>query len=556
MSNKTFYTIIISIIAVTIITVGITYSYFTARLTGAESTSTISVTSGYLGINYTEGNENVTVTNIYPRETEWLTKTFTLTGNNTTNGEMTYEVGLNILTNNFPNGYLTYDLKVLDSTKGTPIAQKTGVPINGVGVLKFGTGTFLTGENQIHSYELKIYFKDTGLDQNAGQGKVLNAKITVAEEFNNPTWDMPNSGTLLAGIKSNRPNAVAPLTTPGVQLSTADEAVLASTEDDYGTSYYYRGAVEDNYVLFANMCWRIVRIDGRSNIKLVLFNVNPNNVSNPCEESQNGAGMAFARGYDTTSNGLEGKTTFNSTAKNANVGFMYGDTVEDNTGMTNTAAYDQEHENKYASKILTALNKWYPKFLGSEADTDYTSYLADVVWCADKSLATKSSSFNSSYTNLGYGSDKTYYGAPDRLRVTTTSTPSLICPDASGTDKDLSRFTTTGSSEGNKKLTYPIGLLTADEVTFAGARMAYSNKSFYLYANTNEGLPTGSYSWWLLSPYAFNGSKSMVSMVLVHGILDGHAVNVVYGLRPAIAIKPTITISSGDGNRNTPFVID
>ena len=63
-----------------------------------------------------------------------------------------------------------------------------------------------------------------------------------------------------------------PLTTPGAAISTADEALLASTEDDYGTSYYFRGAVTNNYVEFANKCWRIVRVGGDGSVKLILHN--------------------------------------------------------------------------------------------------------------------------------------------------------------------------------------------------------------------------------------------------------------------------------------------
>lgn len=36
------------------------------------------------------------------------------------------------------------------------------------------------------------------------------------------------------------------------------EAVMASIADDYGTSYYFRGEVTNNYVEFANKCWRYV----------------------------------------------------------------------------------------------------------------------------------------------------------------------------------------------------------------------------------------------------------------------------------------------------------
>ena len=85
------------------------------------------------------------------------------------------------------------------------------------------------------------------------------------------------------------------------------EAILASAEDDYGTSYYFRGAINNNYVQFANKCWRIVRITGDGSIKLVLHNDNISNVSNPCTASNNSKTAAFAR-YSENSY----KTAFNS----------------------------------------------------------------------------------------------------------------------------------------------------------------------------------------------------------------------------------------------------
>ena len=72
------------------------------------------------------------------------------------------------------------------------------------------------------------------------------------------------------------------------------EALLASTEDDYGTSYYFRGDVKNNYVEFANKCWRIVRIGGDNTAKLILHNDNISGVSNPCSSMNNEENAAFA----------------------------------------------------------------------------------------------------------------------------------------------------------------------------------------------------------------------------------------------------------------------
>ena len=73
------------------------------------------------------------------------------------------------------------------------------------------------------------------------------------------------------------------------------EALLASTDDDYGTTYYFRGAVKNNYVQFANKCWRIVRITGDGSVKLVLHNDNISSSSNPCSSANNSTTAAFAR---------------------------------------------------------------------------------------------------------------------------------------------------------------------------------------------------------------------------------------------------------------------
>ena len=181
MDKKSRNTIIVSIVALAIVLITVTYAYFSARITGIESASTISLTAGTMGIVYTEGNENVTLNNIYPREEAWVTKTFTLTGYNTTATNMTYDLGLNIITNTFPDDYLTYDLTMVSSTNGTPIATKTGYVINGTGTLRFGTGTFTNADGDTHNYELKIYFKDSGEDQNDAQEAIFNANITVTE---------------------------------------------------------------------------------------------------------------------------------------------------------------------------------------------------------------------------------------------------------------------------------------------------------------------------------------------------------------------------------------
>ena len=183
MDKKAKNTMIVSVIALALVLIGVTYAYFSARITGLESASTISLTAGRMGIQYSEDDATVTANNIYPREEAWITKQITLTGWNTTDQEMKYDLGLNIESNTFKGGQLTFDLTGV-GTNGTKIADITGKSITKTsGFFKFGTGIFLQSDGDTHVYTLKIYFKDNGKDQNMNQKAVFNAKIGV-KEFN------------------------------------------------------------------------------------------------------------------------------------------------------------------------------------------------------------------------------------------------------------------------------------------------------------------------------------------------------------------------------------
>ena len=47
------------------------------------------------------------------------------------------------------------------------------------------------------------------------------------------------------------------------------ESSLLTTQDDLGTSYYFRGNVE-NYLDFAGFTWRVVRINEDGTVRLIL----------------------------------------------------------------------------------------------------------------------------------------------------------------------------------------------------------------------------------------------------------------------------------------------
>ena len=312
-----------------------------------------------------------------------------------------------------------------------------------------------------------------------------------------------------------------PITTPGAAISTASEALLASTEDDYGTSYYFRGAVTNNYVEFANKCWRIVRVGGDGSVKLILHNDNPTGAANPCDAANNSASAAFAH-Y----NGSTYTSRFNENYDdNAYIGFKYG--------TPGSSKYETTHANTNKSTILTNLETWYTNNLKT-----YESVIDDTVWCNDKTNVTDTSYDPWSITpnGLGYAKNVTYYGATKRLVGTSGSAggtgPSLKC------NGELSKI--------NSK----VGLITADELAFAGYAYNIGNTATYLQENATDTY------WWSLSPGYFDGDGAGVWYVYgCDGYFGSNYVGGTLGVRPSISLKSTTNVT-GDGTSEKPYIVN
>ena len=362
-------------------------------------------------------------------------------------------------------------------------------------------------------------------------------------EVQAPTnWYTSSEGTLLAAIRKNYPSATTPGTTPGLNVSESGEKVLAGAADDYGTSYYFRGAIDNNYVEFANKCWRIVRITGDGSIKLVLHNDNINKVASPCVASNNDTTAAFARYSGTTYTSV-----FNSAINdNAYVGFMYGE-----IGKT---TYAETHKNSNKSAILQNLEKWYNTYIST-----YESKLADTIWCNDKSVY-KTTSYNpwsigTRGTKYGIGTNVNYYNSVQRLLTNSNTAggtgPTLICPNDNLGGK-LSKLTVNDTVNGNGALDKKIGLLTIDEIVFAGAVYKTANTTYYLYENASGS------QWWSLTPshYGIGGDADVWRYLNSSEYIRGEAVNEARGLRPAISLKSITTISKGTGTSSDPYVIN
>ena len=204
-----------------------------------------------------------------------------------------------------------------------------------------------------------------------------------------------------------------------------------------------------------------------------------------------------------------GISAFNSSTDNAKyVGYMYGDSIDD-TANTND------------STIKAFIDIWYKNNM-----TSYTSQLEDTVFCNDRSYTTSGSYL--------------YFGA--RTRLDTNKQPTLKCQNA----KD--KFTV-DASNGNGALTYPVGLITVDEMAYAGGVYRTINKSYYLY---NNGVNN-----WSFSPAGFYGSGvgAFKFGLDSDGDLGNGLVSNSYGVRPSVSLQPGIAMTGGSGTSTDPFVI-
>ncbi len=206
-----------------------------------------------------------------------------------------------------------------------------------------------------------------------------------------------------------------------------------------------------------------------------------------------------------------------------------------------STSYNNAVTNDKSADIISMLNNWYDTYIAGEVDNQnnpYSDYVADGVYCNDRSLSSEQGNGN------GYSLvPSTLYGAWNR--IINTKLPILTCPNAN--DRFVLQNSTISSSA--KELTRPIGLLTADEVVMAGGAYDVYNTRFYMYYGENG------YTW-TSSPSFFSSWSRIASLWTMnkHGSLTNwYNVRDTGIIRPVINIKSNVIIYGGDGTVNNPY---
>ena len=549
--------IYVTLLIVVICLIGVTYAFFTLYLRQSEENTITSLSC--FSTTFTEETNAISLEKTYAvTEDEGMSYSpFTFKIKNNCTDTIYAYITIDSLnegtSTNLDSSHVRYNLSTKGTTDGiSKILKPSSTKKLENGHNGYVIKTLALGSNEELEYDLRLWV-DEATTASEGLSKTWSGQVVIVSDAEEPNidWNYTGQGTLLAAIK--RDNTVTtPTTAPGAAISADDEAVLASTEDDYGTSYYFRGAVTNNFVEYANMCWRIVRVTGDGSIKLVLYNYNgltsTNNTpsgSTPCNVTGNDYAFARYKGdtYESAfSLGL---------VDNASVGFMYG--------TAGASSYAETHANTNASTILTNLNKWYTNVLSKQANFS-DSQLADTIWCNDKSVVTDAT-FNPYGlilgTNYGYAKNLNYYSAAKRLIQASSLDvvggigPSLICPNDNNGGK-LSKFTVSDTEYGNGALSgyAKVGLLTVDEIAFAGGAEYMSNSTYYIQGNSNSSV------WWSLSPDSFYGDGASVWYVDgSEAYLVGDSADVYGGVRPSLSLQSGVKISSGEGITTNPYKV-
>ena len=365
-------------------------------------------------------------------------------------------------------------------------------------------------------------------------GKTYNLSTTINTEGIYYLWVKDNVGNKAVSSKIDLEkkgwqtilanNTVNETTPDFSKVATTNEGLFKADDDYTATtgmkSYYFRGAVDNNWVKFGkdstgkDIYWRIIRINGDGSIRMIYTGTTA-----PTESTKvvmTGTGTQIT--VDNTNT-----FKFNSSYNNPSyVGYMFTE--------------GQQHGNGTPSTIKTAIDNWY-KTTTLETDAATKALVSqDQIFCNDRSATTSSSGTPGEISGSMSTRTTYYYGA--YVRLINKKEPQLICPTASD------KFTV-NTSNGNGALTYPVGIITADEVAMAGGKSTSENSTYYLYTKKNYRLG---------SPFNFNRSNAYEFTVDSLGSLGDYGVYNTTGARPVVSLSSKAKLS-GSGTYSNPYTV-
>ena len=558
---------ILVVASLLVVVLSVTLAYFTAQIIGEGKN--ISVSSADLKIVFTDTDGNIEGSNITPGWSN--SKTFTV--KNESNGTYKYDIIIKDLVNTFKTyKYLQY--KITSTDGGYNMTDYSYLPKSSTKEDVALAYEISIDKGKTHTYTIEIkYVNDEYVDQSIDMGQNLSGTIYI-REFTKPTMKLTDK--LMAD------NPTIGTRTTFTAFTETNTGTLYKATEQIGTNeakdvYYFAGDAKNNWVKFgkttessctykgkelfifndtglknvetqtecetyslcnhkslgpmlvenSSMCgnktgtlltekatwngtstkdiyWRIIRTNADGSIKLLYAGTSPD-----------------------TDKAYVGASAFNTTYNDPMyVGYKYG----------TTGSLENNRLNTNDSTIKTYVDNWYKNNL-----TAYTKYLSkDAVYCNDRNLAS-GQTYSTSTTNLfNYAS---YERIPNKQ-------PTYNCTNISDA------FSVNNTSA---KLDYPVGLMTIDELSYAGGQ-AYTKLTApyaWYYTNANGESITGSTDFWALSSngWGANSFGWFVRGSVDPGCLNGIDVDGSNAVRPSVSLLSCNLISRGNGSPENPYEI-
>ena len=558
---------ILVVASLLVVVLSVTLAYFTAQIIGKGKD--VSVSSADLKIIFTDTDGNIEGNDITPGWSN--SKTFTV--KNESNGTYKYDIIIKDLVNTFKT-YKYLEYKITSTDGGYNMTDYSYLPKASIKEDVALAYEISIDKGKTHTYTIEIkYVNDEYVDQSIDMGQSLSGTIYI-REFTKPTMKLTDKLMADNPTIGTRTTFTAFTETNTKKLYKATEQIGTNPVKDV---YYFAGDAKNNWVKFgkttessctykgkevfiyndtglknvetqtecetyslcnsealgpmlvenSSMCgnetgtiltekatwngtstkdiyWRIIRTNADGSIKLLYAGTSP----------------------DTTS-GYIGMSAFNTTYNDPiYVGYKYG----------TTGSLENNRLNTNNSTIKTYIDNWYKNNL-----TAYTKYLSnDAVYCNDRNLA----------SGQTYSTTKRFNYAPYE-RIYTNKQPTYNCTNMSDA------FSVNNTSA---KLDYPVGLMSIDELSYAGGQAGKSLTAPYAwyYTNANGESITGIAPSWALSPCRWGGSFSFVWVVSGSGDpgrLDYGFVGGSFAVRPQVSLSSCNLISRGDGSANNPYTV-
>ena len=368
------------------------------------------------------------------------------------------------------------------------------------------TGNVLTISNVQSALNCSVTFPDIYLPG------------TLAHKLMNNNSDIRERETYMEGLNENTNGRM-------YKIGSTDEGQYTEDVDGDGMgedSYYFAGNMTKNWVKFGGYYWRVIRINEDGSVRLLYSGTTPSTTS----------AYIGTVAYNTT------KTSY------MYGGYMYG---------TNTSLTTQRN-NTTSSNVKKTIDTWYKNNL----KTSYDKYISKTaIYCNERAVGEDSAvdskgaiAYHSACrTRMDAVNGRPSYRCGNKKNGSLYETPQAVAD----------KFSASTSGGGNGKLTYPIALMTVDEMVFAGAVFGDDGyDTLWTYNNSNNASITGTSNWWTMSPSWYNQG---MSLNIVYGsknpgkLVSTNVTSTTTVVRPVISLKYCTQYSSGDGSSSNPYTV-